>query len=129
MRLFWQKPSVGPLSATVTDALINRRGLRQEDTTLLRMVEEKGTYAGRPVTYFRVFNPASLRAAGIAVSGYGDLDSVPDLFAGHIEREKRDFDPVRGSVVLDGDSAWSKAHEPQAPQRVEMGPVGAGSTA
>src|SRR5579883_2074989 len=94
MRMFWQRPAVGPVSRQVTDLLIKERGMSLGDGWKLRMAEESGMFAGRPVTFFRVFSPAAARAAGITVQRYRDLDPLPELYAGHAERD--------GALILNG---------------------------
>lgn len=101
MRMFWQQPTARPLSAKLADILIKERGLSVDDGAALRMIERRGNYSGRPVTYFRVFNPVTVQAAGITARGYADLDPVTDLYTGHIERD--------GVIVLNGDGAWRAA--------------------
>jgi len=60
----------------------------------LAVVSEKGQYAGRGVTFFRVFEPRQTTALGLNIRAYGQLDGSPELIfrAGHIERN--------GDVVL-----------------------------
>ena len=107
MRMFWKQPIARPLSANVTDILIKDRGLSIDGGAALRMIERHGTYSGRSVTYFRVFNPVAVHAAGITAPRYADLDPLTALFTGHTERD--------GAVVLNGDAAWSRAQE-QSPR-------------
>jgi hypothetical protein len=62
------------------------------DLTQLGVVESRGNYAGRKVTYFRVFDPTRAAAHGADVFtrlAYRDLDAHPDLVlrAGFVERE------------------------------------------
>ena len=94
MRMFWQKPSAGPLSAAVTALLMREPGASAGDMSALRMIEERGNYAGRPVTYFRVFDPATTLSAGVAVHRFRDLEGLTDIRTGHTERD--------GAVVLNG---------------------------
>ena len=91
MRKFWQKRSAGPLTAAIAARLGQEPGANA-DTSALRMIEESGNYAGRSVTYFRVFNPATALAAGVTVTNFGDLDKLADLRTGHTERD--------GAIVL-----------------------------
>jgi len=64
------------------------------DPATLGLLEEHGQYAGRRVTYVRVF--AALRAAdlGLQPRAFGDLDRHPELLvaAGHVEQN--------GTVVI-----------------------------
>jgi hypothetical protein len=58
------------------------------DPATLGLLEEHGQYAGRRVTYVRVFD--ALRAAdlGLQPRAFGDLDRHPELLvaAGHVEQ-------------------------------------------
>ena len=92
MRMFRQKPTTGPLSAALIASLIDEPGASVEGTAALRMIEERGTYAGRSVTYFRVFDPASALSAGVAVRSFRDLDGLTGVRSGHTERD--------GAIVL-----------------------------
>ncbi len=60
----------------------------------LSVLEHNGSYSGRKVTYFRVFDPLRIAERSIKVAEYGDLDAHPDLVigAGHVEKD--------GTVVL-----------------------------
>jgi hypothetical protein len=60
----------------------------------LGVVESRGTYAGRRVTRFRVFDPVRAVEGGLDVHAFGDLDAHPDLVlrTGHIEPD--------GTVVI-----------------------------
>jgi hypothetical protein len=64
------------------------------DPATLGLLEEHGQYAGRRVTYVRVFD--ALRAAdlGLQPLAFGDLDRHPELLvaAGHVEQN--------GTVVI-----------------------------
>jgi hypothetical protein len=52
----------------------------------LRVLATQGKYAGRPVRYFRVFDPAA--RGQISVQAFSDLDSHPELVvgSGHMEQ-------------------------------------------
>jgi hypothetical protein len=53
------------------------------------MLEERGQYSGRPVTYFRVFDPTNAKWAGVALRHYDSLDVRRILHSGHVERDGR----------------------------------------
>ena len=59
------------------------------DTAALGVVESRGTYSGRKVTYFRVFDPARAAERELNVQAFGDLEAHPELVlrAGHIEKD------------------------------------------
>ena len=60
----------------------------------LGVVESGGTYAGRRVSYIRVFDPARAAEQAVDVRAFGDLDGHPDLVLrmGHVEKD--------GTVVI-----------------------------
>jgi len=102
--MFWQKPTARLLSATMTDTLSKERGLSIDGGAALRVLERRGRYSGRSVTYFRVFDPVAVQAAGGTARRYADLDPLTALYTGHTEHD--------GVVVVNGDAAWSRAQEP-----------------
>jgi hypothetical protein len=58
------------------------------DPATLGVVEQRGSYSGRQVTYFRVYDPAGVGEQSIEIRAYTDLDGHPDLIvgSGHIEK-------------------------------------------
>src|SRR5689334_218537 len=68
----------------------------------LSVVEEHGTYSGRRVSYFRVFDPIRVAERGVQVRRFTDLEPHRDLVlgSGHVEAD--------GSIVL------SRREKPQA---------------
>jgi hypothetical protein len=70
----------------------------------LEVVLRNGTYSGRNVSYFRVFDPVRIEERTLQVRAFTDLDSYPDLVlgSGHVEND--------GAIVL------SKHHAAQ-PER------------
>ena len=80
------------------------------DPSTLRVVEGRGSYAGRGVTYVLVFDPVRTDELGLSVRGARDLAGQPDLVlaAGHVEQD--------GSVVLHHeDVTTSPAAGPRQP--------------
>ncbi len=76
-----------PLSTTYRRALV-RVGLptcTEIDTQWV--VEERGQYAGRRVTHFRIFDHARASGASVRIQAYDDLEQHPEfvLHAGHVE--------------------------------------------
>jgi hypothetical protein len=57
--------------------------------TMLRVVESRGRYSGRKVTYIRVFDPVLAAERSLVVKDYKDLDAQPELIlrTGHIESD------------------------------------------
>jgi hypothetical protein len=89
---FWQKPTTMPLSDKVRLLLAKDRGVSEASAATLRMIQERGHYSDRPVTYFRVFDPTAVARAGSELLRYNDLDKALILHAGHIEHD--------GAIVL-----------------------------
>jgi hypothetical protein len=60
----------------------------------LGVVQSRGSYAGRTVTYLRAYDRARAAERGLEVQTLGDLDTHPDLVlrTGHVEQD--------GSVVI-----------------------------
>lgn len=93
-------------SAALALALAHE-GLRSGlDPATLGTVEERGSYSGRRVTYFRVFDPMNAAGRGIQVESFRDLEAHPDLVLGfgHLESN--------GEVVL--------ARQAPIPQPIEF---------
>lgn len=91
--LSWlRKPAVGPLSEPVKAILVHQRGIDEQQAAALRMMHHNGSYSGRKVTYFKVFDPTALKAAGVEPRNFTELDGSGVLYSGHVEAE--------GQVVL-----------------------------
>jgi hypothetical protein len=58
------------------------------DAATIGVVETRGQYAGRRVTYFRVFDQTRAATQAVNVRAVADLDAHPDLVlgAGHVEQ-------------------------------------------
>jgi len=76
----------------------------------LSVVEEHGSYSGRRVSYFRVFDPVRVAERGLEIRRFTDLDRHPNLIIGSGHRESD------GSIVL---SKRGRAHAVEAPDRSE----------
>jgi hypothetical protein len=85
-----QSPSAAILSAMKKDGW--PPGI--ETGSALGVVESRGSYSGRKVTYIRVFDPARTAERGLNVQAFADLDAHPNLVlrAGHVEKD--------GTVVI-----------------------------
>jgi hypothetical protein len=82
---FWRTSKGQRLSSAVTKAFA-AQGIRAGvDPASLEMVQQNGSYAGRKVNRFRIYDPA----VATTVRKYVDLDSHPELVigAGHVEQE------------------------------------------
>jgi hypothetical protein len=64
------------------------------DPTTLRVLEQQGSYAGRRVKYFRVFDPVRAAERAVRVRVFADLDAHSELVlgSGHVEQD--------GAVIL-----------------------------
>ena len=84
-----QQPTTGTARALVDEGLPPGT-----DPATLRVVEERGSYAGRRVKYFRVFDPIRATERAVQVRAFGDLDAHSELVlgSGHVEHN--------GAVIL-----------------------------
>jgi hypothetical protein len=73
------------------------------DPATLSVLHHNGSYSGRKVTYFRVFDPVRIAERSIKVEEFADLDGHPELVlgSGHVEHD--------GAVVL------TRTQHPQPP--------------
>ena len=73
------------------------------DPATLSVVHQNGSYSGRRVSYFRVFDPLRIAERSVKVQEFADLDGYPELVigSGHVEKD--------GAVVL------TRVEHPQAP--------------
>jgi hypothetical protein len=64
------------------------------EASSLSVVERRGSYSGRRVTYFRAFDPIRVAERALQVRAYADLDVHSELVigSGHVEAD--------GAVVL-----------------------------
>jgi len=64
------------------------------DPATLSVLQQNGSYSGRKVSYFRVFDPVRVSERSVKVNEYADLDTHPELVlgSGHVEQN--------GAVVL-----------------------------
>jgi hypothetical protein len=92
---FFRRPDPRPLSDTI------RRAIQSEsvtgphgDPSTLRMVELSGRYAGRKVTFFRIFDSTTAAQRSLNIRRYKEFDVFPGLVlrSGHLESD--------GTVVL-----------------------------
>ena len=81
-------------TATIARALAGQGLPPGMDPRTLRVLEQQGSYAGRRVKYFRVFDPLRATERAVQVRAFTDLDAHAELVlgSGHVERD--------GAVVL-----------------------------
>lgn len=91
----FRRPAPRPLTDAIRRA-IEKDGMTESvsNPSLLRMVESKGRYSDRKVTYFRVFDSTSPTQRSLNLRRYQDFDVFSGLVlrSGHVERD--------GTVVL-----------------------------
>jgi hypothetical protein len=84
------KRSGEPVAITpaLAEALVSSGLPDGTDSATLRMLQKRGGYSGRPVRYFRVFDPARAAEQDLKPRTFADLDNHPDLVvgSGHLER-------------------------------------------
>jgi hypothetical protein len=87
---FFGKPAPRVPSPALRQALLDARRGTPAEIDALRVVERRGSYAGRRVTYFRAFDPAQAAARAVAVRAFGDLDPHAGLIVatGHTEHDR-----------------------------------------
>jgi hypothetical protein len=114
---FKRKSGVRSPSAALRRALESDGLPAGTDASALGVVESRDRYAGRTVTYFRVFDPARAAARSVDVRGYDDLEAHPDLVlrAGHIEQD--------GAIVIGWRAAAADAASPTR-ERADRGAHG-----
>jgi hypothetical protein len=97
-------------TAAMAAALINDGLPPGMQPSTLSVVEEHGTYSGRRVSYFRIFDPIRVAERELQIRRFTDLDRYPNLIigAGHVERD--------GTIVL---SRRGRPHAPETPLRSE----------
>jgi len=92
---FFRRSAPRPVSEAISQA-IQSQGLTPPlgDPAQLRMVQSRGRYSDRQVTFFRIFDPTVTAQRSLDIQRYRDLDAFQDLIlrAGHVERD--------GNVVI-----------------------------
>jgi hypothetical protein len=83
-----------PLSAGLRQAIVRDGLVPGVDADTIGVVEAPGQYAGRSVTYFRMYDQTRAATQAVSVHAVRDLDLHPDLLlgSGHVERN--------GAVVI-----------------------------
>ena len=94
MLRFFRRSEPSHPGRLVTQALVGSGLPAELDPARLSVVQQRGSYSGRRVTYFRVFDPTRNAERAVVIRQYTDLDSCPELVvaSGHIEQD--------GAVVL-----------------------------
>ena len=82
---FASKQIVMKLPENLRVSLTKDRGVSSDAGSLLRMVEERGNYAGRPVPYFRVYDTGNTKYGNAEPRRFTDLNANRCLPSGHAE--------------------------------------------
>ena len=104
--LFRKSQSLQP-TAALSRALLNEGLPPGMDPSTLRVALRRGSYSGRNVKYFRVFDAIRVAERALHVRSYADLDTHPELIlgSGHFEADgafvlsKHDRPPLTTSSV------------------------------
>ena len=94
LNFFRRSRSGQPPTKLIARAMATSEQASGLDPARLGVVEESGSYSGRQVTYFRVYDPVQVGERSLELRAYADLDGHPELIlgSGHIEKN--------GTVVL-----------------------------
>jgi hypothetical protein len=90
----FRKPHPRHPTSALCQALVSDGLPPGMDPSTLSVVLQRGSYSGRGVRYFRVFDAIRVGERALEVRSYTDLDAYPDLVlgSGHFEAD--------GAVVL-----------------------------
>jgi len=91
---FLRKSQSQQPTAAIAQALTNDGLPPGMDPSTLSVLQHDGSYSGRKVSYFRVFDPVRVAERSVKVADFADLDAHPELVlgSGHVEKN--------GAVVL-----------------------------
>jgi hypothetical protein len=86
---FFKRAGSRPLTDAIVQAVERDGAPSTVAFSSLRMVESKGRYSDRKVTYFRVFDPSAAAQRMLDVRRYADLDTLQNLIlqSGHVESD------------------------------------------
>ena len=84
-----QQPTAAIVQAMTSDGMPSGT-----DPARLSVLQQRGSYSGRKVSYFRVFDKVRVSERSFKVHDFADLDAHPELVlgSGHVEQN--------GAVVL-----------------------------
>jgi len=87
-RLWGGGRTLPSLRVDLSEELLTRYQVSEEELRLLRSVERPGKFAGRPASYVRVYRADRAEARGAKVRSYDDLSLYPELvvYEGHVEK-------------------------------------------
>src|ERR687888_2801424 len=95
------------LTAAMARALVSDGLPHGTEPSTLSVVLQHGSYSGRRVSYFRVFDPIRVAERGLQMQSFSNLDAYPELVlgSGHVESDgavvlsKRDRSRTTSTVV------------------------------
>jgi len=89
MFTFFRKPQSSHPTKALAQALASDGLPPGMDPATLTVLEQRGSYSGRRVRYFRVFDPLRVAEQALPIHLFADLDTHPDLVlsSGHIEQD------------------------------------------
>ena len=86
---FWRRePGPKAIDSNLRNLIMSRFGLTAIDVDKLSVIKRSGTFAGRPVTRIRVYNPSLVDESLGSVNAYKHLDVQDNAlcFEGHSEK-------------------------------------------
>jgi hypothetical protein len=85
----FKKPQPRSPTTAMSKALVSGGLPPGLDPATLLVVARPGSYSGRKVSYFRVFDPIRVTEHAVRIGAFSDLDAHPDLVfgSGHIEHD------------------------------------------
>lgn len=91
LRQLLRKPGPSKLPKNICDVLASQYRLDTQAMSRLRLLEKSGKYAGRPVSFIRIIDPALLTTDANVPLKYAALDNGgyknAVQFEGHIEKQ------------------------------------------
>jgi len=85
----FRKPQLHQPTAAIARALTSDGLPPGMDPATLVVLQHNGSYSGRKVSYFRVFDPVRSAERSVKVEDFTDLDGHPELIlgSGHVEKD------------------------------------------
>lgn len=87
MLKFWDKHIVGELASRMSEDLVLKYSLSEDNLKGLQYASKPGKFVGGKTTYVRIFNPSLLKNGVTLIKRYDDLATqvAAILFEGRIE--------------------------------------------
>ena len=111
-----RRPTSAMAQALISDGLPS--GMQPSS---LEVVTQRGSYSGRGVSFFRVYDPVRVAERALNVRHFADLDAHSDLVlgSGHVESDgavvlsRRDRSHVAGTPIRNGADRSAHADDEQ----------------